>query len=254
MIMRRTRVIPVLLLRGSGLVKTVRFEAPRYLGDPVNILRLFNDKEVDEVAILDVTATPENHQPQLRLIEAIVSECFMPVAYGGGIRTVEDVQQILAIGVEKVIINTQAGIDHTLISRAAAMFGNQAIVGGIDVKAGRWAKQYTVFSHGGRRKTSFEPVVLAQQMAAAGAGEILLTSIDRDGTTSGYDLELVRRVAGAVSIPVVACGGAGCVQDFVAAIGAGASAVAAGSMFVFKGRHNAVLISYPESRELRDVP
>ena len=251
--MRRTRVIPVLLLKGSGLVKTVTFATPKYLGDPINILKILNDKEVDEVAILDVTATSENHAPQLSLMKAIVSECFMPVAYGGGIRTVEDVQQILAIGVEKVIINTQTTIDHTLISRAAAKFGSQAIVAGIDVKTTRWTRRYTVFTHGGRQKTSLEPVAFAQQVADAGAGEILLTSIDRDGTTLGYDLELVRSVATAVSIPVVACGGAGCVQDFVAAVDAGASAVAAGSMFVFKGRHRAVLINYPEPQELRDV-
>ena len=247
-------MIPVLLLKGSGLVKTVKFKAPRYLGDPINILRILNDKEVDEVAILDVTATPQNHSPRFSLIGDIVSECFMPVAYGGGIRTVEDVRQVLAIGVEKVIINTQATIDRTLISRAATMFGSQAIVGGMDVKASRFTKRYEVFSHGGRRQTGFEPVALAQQLAEAGAGEIFLTSIDRDGTGTGYDLELVARVAGAVDIPVVACGGASSVQDFVAAISAGASAVSAGSMFVFKGRHRAVLINYPEPSELRDVP
>ena len=248
--MLRTRVIPCLLLRGEGLVKTTRFKDPRYVGDPINAIRIFNDKEVDELVLLDITASREGRGPALSAIRDFASECFMPVAYGGGIRTVEDARQVLALGVEKVILNTMALRRPELIAEIAREFGSQAVVVSIDARK-KLVGGYEVMGSGGTMKTGIKPVDHASRLVELGAGEILLTSIDRDGTESGYDLVLTGSVAQAVTVPVIACGGAGAVEHFRAAVNDGrASAVAAGSMFVFHGKHRAVLISYPERSEL----
>lgn len=244
------RVMPCLLLKGQGLVKTVRFKDPTYVGDPRNAVRIFNEKEVDELVILDITATAENRPPRFDLVEEIVSEAFMPVAYGGGIRNIDDAARVLALGVEKVVLCTRAVEDPPFLREAAERFGNQSVVACLDVKK-RWLGGYEVCSRGGRKGSGKDPVDLARVMEEMGAGEIVLQSVDRDGTQSGYDLELIRQVAGAVNIPVVAAGGAGKVEDFRQAVReAGASAVAAGSLFVFKGKHRAVLITYPEPKVL----
>lgn len=251
--MFRPRVIPCLLLRHQGLVKTVRFKHPKYLGDPINIVRILNDKEVDELVFLDIAATVEHLPPPFELLEKVAGEAFMPLGYGGGIRTVEQVKTILALGVEKVILNTCAFETPALIRQAADFAGSQSIVVSIDVRKTLWGR-YECRAQGGRKRAAPDPVQFALEMERQGAGELLLTSIDRDGTMRGYDMDLVRRVAGAVKIPVVACGGARAVNDLVGVVKeGGASAAGAGSMFVFQGPHRAVLISYPEGRELRDA-
>jgi len=246
----RPRVIPCLLLKNEGLVKTVKFKDPKYLGDPINIVRIFNDKEVDELIFLDITATVENRPPNFEILGKITSECFMPLGYGGGIRTLEDVRKLLAIGVEKIVLNTSAVENPSLIRAAADYAGSQAVVISMDVKKTMFGK-YEVYTRGGRKATGLDPVKFAVEMEKQGAGELFLNSIDRDGTMQGYDLELVRRVADSVTVPVVACGGAGNIQHLAEAIQAGASAAAAGSMFVFQGPLRGVLISYPAQQELK---
>lgn len=245
--MLKTRVIPCLLLKGAGLVKTIRFRDPKYIGDPINTVKIFNEKEVDEIVILDITATAEGRRPPMELLSQIVSEAFMPVGYGGGIRTLEDAQEILSLGVEKIAVNTIAEEEPEFVRRAADRFGSQSVVVSIDVASDQ------VVTRAAKRKTGRDPVEFARLMERMGAGELLLNSVDRDGTMQGYDVDLIRRVAGAVGIPVIACGGAGKLSDFGDAVRAGASAVAAGSLFVFQGKHRAVLISYPGMEELRRV-
>lgn len=248
-----SRVIPCLLLRNLGLVKTVKFRKPQYLGDPINIVRIFNDKEVDELVFLDITATMERKKPPFELLARITSECFMPLCYGGGVRDLQTMSTLYAIGIEKVALNSIAVEDPSLVASASREFGAQSVIVSIDVKKKLFGG-YEVKTHGGRKATGLDPVAHAGRMEAAGAGEILLNSIDRDGTMSGYDLDLVRRVSSAVSIPVVACGGAAGIDDLSLAVKeGGASAAAAGSMFVFHGPHRAVLISYPTQQELRHV-
>jgi len=248
----RPRIIPCLLLRNSGLVKTVKFKDPTYLGDPRNVVKIFNDKDADELVLLDITATPERRGPRFELIEEIASECFMPMGYGGGIRTVEDVRRIIGIGIEKAVLNTAAVENLRLITESADVIGSQSVVVSIDVKKTGLFGRYEVFTEGGRKATKLNPAEWARQAQDAGAGEILLNSIDQDGMMKGYDVGLIKQVTDAVSIPVVACGGAGCVADLVAAVRqGGASAASAGSLFVFQGKHRAVLISFPSGSELR---
>ncbi|MBL8101266.1 MAG: imidazole glycerol phosphate synthase subunit HisF [Anaerolineales bacterium] len=250
--MIRPRVIPALLLKGQGLVKTIKFKDPKYLGDPINIVRIFNEKEVDEIVLLDINATPENRGPQFDLLKDIASEAFIPLAYGGGIRSMDDVRRLLSIGIEKLIMNTSAMETPSLIREVADHAGSQAAVASMDVKKNIFGK-YEVFTHCGQKKTGIDPVKHALEMERMGVGEILVNSIDRDGTMQGYDIELVRRVADAVNVPVVACGGAGNLAHVAEAISQGhASAAAAGSMFVFQGPLRGVLISYPTPKELKE--
>jgi len=251
--MLKTRVIPTLLLRGAGLVKTIRFRDPVYVGDPINAIRIFNDKEVDELVLLDITALRGNKGPAFSTIEKIANECFMPVADGGGISSMDEIRKVLSAGIEKVVINTAALMNPKFVRDAVKEFGSQAIVVSVDVKR-TWRGRYEVYGDGGARPTGHEPVLFARQMQDLGAGEILLTAIDRDGTMKGYDIELIARVTSTLSIPVIACGGAGAIADFgQAAEQGGAAAVAAGAMFVFHGRHRAVLITYPSQAELAAV-
>lgn len=251
--MLRPRVIPCLLLRNRGLAKTVKFKDPTYLGDPINVVRIFNEKEVDELIFLDITATAENRKPPFKLIAEIASECFMPLGYGGGIRSLEDIREILSLGVEKVSINSYAVENPGFIRAAADLIGSQSLLISIDVKKNFWGK-YEVMTQSGKKSIGLDPVKFAVQMEQAGAGELLLNSIDRDGTMQGYDLELIKHVSEAVTIPVVACGGARTVNDLADAVKkGGASAVAAGSMFVFHGPHRAVLINFPTPQELQKV-
>lgn len=251
--MLQTRVMPCLLLRNGALVKTVQFKNAKYVGDPINTVRIYNEKEVDELIFLDITATPEQKKPPFALIEEIASECFMPFTYGGGVRSLEDMRTIFSLGVEKVALNTYALEKPAFVEEAVARFGSQSIVIAIDVKKVLW-RGYRVFSHGGRQRTKHDPVRYAQHAEAIGAGEILLTSIDRDGTMQGYDLDLTRQVVEAVGIPVIACGGAGKVEDFAAAVQkGGASACATGSMVVYQGVNRAVLINFPARDELDAV-
>lgn len=244
--MYRNRVIPCLLIRGHGLVKTRRFKDAVYVGDPVNAARIFSDKEVDEIVILDIDASREGREPNYELVSEIAGECFMPMAYGGGVRNLEQVRRLIRSGVEKVVINSAATESTTVIREASQVFGSQAIVGAVDVKRGLFGG-YKVMAKSGTVETKLKLEDHVHQLVAEGAGEIFLNCIDRDGMMGGYDLELIRTVSGQVDVPVVACGGAGTVPHLVEAVrNAGASAVAAGSMFVFHGKHRAVLISYPD--------
>ncbi len=247
----RIRVIPVLLLQKGGLVKSVKFSDHKYVGDPINAVKIFNEKEVDEIVVIDIDATREGRSPRINQINEIASEAFMPMAYGGGIKTIEQVKEILFNGAEKVIINKTAHVEPELITEAARLFGSQSIAVSIDFKK-TLLGGYRVFTDNGRNKTSWSPSAFAKKMEDAGAGEIILNSIEHDGTYKGYENSLIKEVADAVSIPIIAVGGAGSVEDFAKAKQSGASAVAAGSMFVFQRPHQAVLISYPSQQELRE--
>lgn len=251
--MLKIRVIPCLLLKGQGLVKTIQFKDPKYVGDPINAVRIFNGKEVDELIFLDIKATVERRRPQMKRILEIASECFMPLCYGGGIRSLDDIKEIFSLGVEKVAINTNAVENPNFITEASDKFGSQSIVVAIDVKRNAQGK-HEIFTRSGSVATDLDPVRFATQMERMGCGEIFLNSVDRDGTQQGYDIELIKQVSHAVSIPVIASGGAGKLSDFAEAVEqGGASAVAAGSLFVFHGKHRAVLISYPSIEELKGI-
>jgi cyclase len=247
----RHRIIPVLTIDERRLVKTVRFRQPRYLGDPLNAVRLFNEKEVDEIVILDIGATRRSRPPDFAFISDLASECFMPMAYGGGITSVDDASRILSLGVEKVVMNTAAIETPAVVSGVARTYGNQAVIADIDVRR-RWTGKSEGVTRAGTKSTGRGAVELARTMEQAGAGELLITSIAHDGMMQGYNLELIKQVAAAVTIPVIACGGAGSLNDLRLAIReAGASAASAGSLFVYQGKHRAVLVNFP-SQEIRD--
>jgi cyclase len=248
--MLRTRVIPTLLLRGESLVKTVRFGKFTYVGDPCNTVRIFNELEVDELLFLDITASREKRAPNLKVLADIANECFMPLGYGGGIRSLDNAKAVFDIGFEKVAINTQAENNPTLISDIAGHFGSQAVISAIDVKTGMFGRQ-TVRTLSGKSDARRDPVAWAKEVERMGAGEILLTSIDREGTWEGFDLDLVKRVADAVSIPVIAHGGAGKVEHIRQVVkNANASAVALGSMVVFQKKGMGVLVNFPDQKHL----
>ena len=249
--MKRFRIIPILLIQKGGLVKSVKFAHHKYIGDPINAVKIFNEKGVDEIAIIDISATAEKRGPNLLQIKELASEAFMPMAYGGGITTVEEMTKLISSGVEKVIINNSAFKIPALISEAAKKIGSQSVVVSIDVKKNVWGK-YKVYTQNGTYNTGIDPVSFAQLVANAGAGEIILNSIEKDGTFEGYDLNLIEMISLSVNIPLVSVGGAATVADFAAAVQKGASAVAAGSMFVFQRPHRAVLISYPSQQELKE--
>lgn len=241
------RVIPCLLVEDGGMVKTRRFGKRTYLGDPVNVINLFNQFEVDEIVLLDIGATASGKGPDFDLIESLAEECWVPLTYGGGIRATADIERIILSGVEKVVIGHAAADDTKLITEAARAFGNQCVVASLDARRGRWFGGYEVRSLNARNKLKEPPEARARRLQDAGAGEILLQSIDRDGEMNGYDLDLVRSVTSAVDVPVVACGGAATRDDLPLPIHeAGASAAAAGSLFVFSGSERGVLINFPE--------
>lgn len=244
------RVIPVLLLTDGGLCKTMQFDKPAYLGDPINAVKIFNEKEVDELLILDIAASRKNLKPDFKKIIEIASEAFMPMGYGGGVRTVEDIRQVILGGYEKVVLGTSAFDNPELVRNGASQVGAQSIVVSVDYKKNLFGKP-RVYVKGGQVNTSLDPVSYAKKMEGLGAGELILHAIDRDGMYSGYDLSLIEQVAHAVHIPVVACGGASGIIDFAPAIQAGASAVAAGSVFVYRGKTRGILPNYPSQEELR---
>lgn len=248
--MIKTRVIPVLLLKNKGLVKTIAFKDPKYIGDPINSIRIFNEKEVDELVLLDINATPKGAEPDYEMIEDVASEAFMPMAYGGGITSLEQIKKIFSLGIEKIIVNSAAYENYELLASAASIYGGQSIVASIDCKKTLLGK-YELYTCGGKNKQKLKLDEHLKKLEECGVGEIIINSIDRDGKQSGYDLKLISSVSSKVSVPVVACGGAGSVEHFSEAVHeGGASAVAAGSLFVFKGKHRAVLINYPERSRL----
>lgn len=247
--MLRPRIIPCLLLHKGGLVKTVGFETPKYVGDPLNAVRIFNEKEVDELMVLDIDATRNQREPDYTLISKLAAECRMPLAYGGGVRTVEQFERLVSLGVEKVAASAAAVADPDLIARAADRVGGQSVVVVIDVRSKRKGG-YEVFTHNGTHATGIDPLDFARRVERAGAGEIVLNAIDRDGQMKGYDLALVRSVRDAVRCPITAIGGAGSMADVGALLSEfGTIGAGAGSLFVFKGVYRAVLINYPSRKD-----
>ncbi len=247
--MLATRVIPCLLMNQGALVKTVNFKSLTYVGDPVNAVRIFNQKEVDEIILIDIAATTDGYGIDFDTLEKVVGECFMPICYGGGVKTIADMRRLFTLGIEKISLSSAALASPDLVRAAADEFGNQAVVVTLDVKKNLFGN-YTVRTHQGKHDTKRNPTELAQEMSMAGAGEVLLYSIDRDGTWAGFDLKLIHEVANAISVPLIACGGAGSFEHIRAAVLEGdAAAVAVGSMAVFQAKGMGVLIKFPSRQE-----
>jgi len=247
------RVIPCLQLINDSLVKTVKFDKHGYIGDPINTVRIFNELEVDELCFLDIRATSQGRQPDLKLLKSIADECFMPLSYGGGLKTFETCRDILSIGFEKVVINTHAYHNPDLVKKTSEHFGSQAIVGSIDAKKNMWGK-YQVYINNGNDKISMDVVEWAQKMVEYGVGELLITSMDKDGTWEGYDVNLIKKITAAVEVPVIANGGAGSIEHMKDAVKSGhASALALGSMVVYQKKGMGVLVNFPDKKELYKV-
>jgi imidazole glycerol-phosphate synthase subunit HisF len=247
--MARVRIIPVLLLSKGGLYKTINFKHPKYVGDPINAVKIFNEKEADELLLLDYTATVDKREPDYVKIAEIAGEAFMPMAYGGGIKNWDMAKRIFDCGYEKVVLNSILFDEPKLAATIGSVYGNQAVVGNMDVKKNLFGK-YKVYSHSGTKSTGHSPVEWAKILEENGVGEIMINSIDKDGTWDGYTTDLIHNVAAKVSVPVIACGGAGKFEDLETAVKAGASAVAAGSMFVFQKKGMGVLISFPTGKNI----
>lgn len=250
--MRRTRVIPCLTVLNGDLVKTVKFRAPRYVGDPVNAVKIFNEMEVDELVVLDIGASRQGRAPDRELIAGLSGEAFMPITYGGGVTDAREAAELSAVGVEKIVIDSAAIANPPLVAALAARLGSSSTVGSISVKRD-WRGRPRVFDSARRLITGQDPVEHARHLVELGAGEILLNDIDRDGTYHGFDTNLVGAVAQALDVPVIACGGCRSVSDLATAVAAGASAVAAGSLFMFIGPQRGVLINYPDEAELAAI-
>lgn len=248
--MLRPRLIPCLLVHNGGLVKTINFDNPKYVGDPINAVRIYNEKEVDELVVLDIDVTVNGVEPDYQLISHLASECRMPLCYGGGVRTVAQIEKIISLGVEKVAVSSAAVENPALISDAASRVGSQSVVVVIDVKKSGLLRRYEVVTHNGSHRTGLNPIEFARQMAEFGAGEIVINSVDRDGEMKGYDLDLIEQVRQAVHLPLTVLGGAGSLDDLKELISRyGIIGAAAGSLFVFKGKYRAVLINYPNQAE-----
>jgi cyclase len=246
----RNRVVPILLARNGGLVKTRQFQNPVYVGDPINAIRIFNEKEVDELALLDISATPASG-PNFELVEDVASECFMPLAYGGGVRHVDDAARLFSLGVEKVVVRTAAASNLQVISEIADAFGRQSVAVSVDVNKGRLGGR-KVHAPGTARHGASDWLGFVKEAVSAGAGEIVLTSVDREGTMEGMDLAAIE-MARDIGVPLLPVGGVGKLEDIGEAIAAGAHAVGVGSFFVFHGPRRAVLITYPSQAELASV-
>jgi cyclase len=247
--MLRPRIIPCLLIHKGGLVKTVRFAEPKYVGDPVNAIKIFNEKEADELIVVDIDASAQGREPNERLISQFAVECRMPLCYGGGIRTAEQAKRIIGLGVEKISVSSAAFELPGLVSETAREIGSQSVVVVLDVRKSR-SGAYEVFTHNGTKSTGLDPVAAARQAEERGAGEIVVNSIDQDGMMKGYDLDLARAVRQATRLPMTILGGAGKLDDLTALVRAcGVVGAAAGSLFVFKGAYKAVLINYPQAAQ-----
>lgn len=247
--MLKHRVIPCLLLQNGGLVKTMKFTNPKYIGDPINAIRIFNAKEVDEIIVLDITASKEQKEPNYDLIEQFAGELFMPLCYGGGIRNLDQAKRLFAMGVEKICLQTAVLTDMNLITQLSNQFGNQSVLISIDVKK-NWRGKYQMYSSALGKLMAQPWMDFLKEAVAAGAGEVVINAVDRDGMMQGMEIELIREASRAISVPLIAVGGVGSLADIKAATDAGASAVSAGAFFVFQGPHRAVLITYPPYQEL----
>ena len=251
--MLQTRIIPCLLLKDNSLVKTVNFKNSAYIGDPVNTARIFNELEVDELVFLDIAATNNNKRPDFKILAELANECFMPLAYGGGINNFEDAKKIFKIGIEKIIINSATFTNPGLITKLAEYFGNQAIVASIDIKKNIFGK-YQVYSNSGKKKHRVNPIAWAQELEQLGAGEILLTAIHQEGTWRGFDINIIEKISNAINIPVIANGGAASIEDIEKAVKQGnASAVSLGSMVVYQSKGMGVLVNFPDTEKIKRV-
>lgn len=240
------RIIPCLLYSDYGLVKTKQFKRPSYIGDAINAVKIFNEKEVDELIFLDISKKKSSKKPNFQLISDVASEAFMPMCYGGGVSSIEEMKTIYRLGVEKISLNTIAFENPNFVREASKIFGSSSVVGSIDYKKDLFGK-VRVKTGNGKKWTKYTPIEYAKHIEDLGVGEILLTSIDFEGMMSGYDLDLIREISQSVKIPVIANGGAGNFQDFEKVFSlTDASAVSAGSVFVYYGKYNAVLINYPD--------
>lgn len=247
------RAIPCLLINYDGLYKTIQFKNPQYIGDPINAVKIFNEKEVDELIILDITATKQKRDPNYDLLKQIASECFMPLAYGGGIHTLAQAAQLFEIGIEKIVLNYSAVNNPQLIKEISNIYGSQSVVVSIDIKKNLFGKN-TVYTLNGTQKVDKKAIEIAQYTEQMGAGELMITAIDKEGTWQGFDIESIKQITQAVNIPVIASGGCGNLDDIKKAVNeAGASAVAIGSMAVFQKKGMGVLISFPSSSEIEEV-
>jgi cyclase len=247
--MLRPRVIPCLLVHDKGLVKTVQFKDPKYVGDPINAVRIFNEKESDELMVIDIDATRDNREPDYKMIEHLAAECRMPLCYGGGVKTAEQAQRIFSLGVEKIAISSAAIQTPELVSEMADRVGSQSVVVVVDVKK-KLLGGYEMYTHNGKKSTGKNPFEFVAKMEALGAGEIVVNSIDQDGVMKGYDLALIEKIRQSISLPLTVLGGAGSLQDIGNLINKyGIIGAAAGSLFVFKGVYKAVLINYPNWNE-----
>ena len=244
------RIIPTLLVHNKGLVKTVKFKDPKYVGDPINAVKIFNEKEVDEIIVLDIDAAVNGNEPDYKLIEKLAFECRMPLCYGGGIKTTEQAQRIFSSGVEKIAVSSIALESPDVIKQMAKCVGNQSVVVVLDVKKKKFSSKYEIFINNGNNNTGINPVDFAIEIESLGAGELVINSIDNDGVMSGYDLNIINNIRDVINIPLTVMGGAGTLNDFGAVIQQhGIIGVAAGSLFVFKGKYRAVLINYPNKVE-----
>lgn len=248
--MLRPRIIPCLLVSNGGLVKTINFGHPKYVGDPINAVKIFNEKEVDEMIVLNIDATVRNREPDYGMIRNLAAECRMPLCYGGGVKSVEQVEKIISLGVEKVAISSAAVNNPGIVAQAAEVVGSQSIAVVMDVKKIGRGGHYEIWIHNARKPTGQSPVDFAKEVEALGAGEIVINAIDRDGVMKGYDLDLVNEIREAIRLPITVLGGAGSLKDIAALIHTfGIIGAAAGSLFVFKGVYRAVLINYPSRVE-----
>ncbi len=252
--MLRPRIIPCLLVKNKGLVKTVKFNSPKYVGDPINAVKIFNEKEVDELAVFDIDATREGREPDYTMIKNLAVECRMPLCYGGGIKTVEQANRILSLGVEKVAISSAAVESPSLVSKIAEQLGTQSVVVVLDVRKRRLGGRYDVWTRNATQNSDCSVVDLAKRMEELGAGEIVINSIDNDGVMKGYDFKLIDKVRELVTVPLTVLGGAGSLQDIEQLVRRyGLIGAAAGSLFVFKGIYKAVLINYPGPTEKEEL-
>ena len=248
--MLRPRIIPCLLVRDKGLVKTVRFKDGKYVGDPINAVKIYNEKEVDELVVMDIDATRDGAAPDYKMIQNLAAECRMPLCYGGGVKTVEQARTIIGLGVEKVAISSAAIQNPQLIADIASELGSQSVVVVLDTKKKLIGARWSTYTHNGTRDTGLCPIEFARKAEDLGAGEIVINAIDHDGVMKGYDLELAQRVRQAITVPMTVLGGAGSLGDIVTLLGRfGIVGASAGSLFVFKGPYKAVLINYPTQAE-----